>query len=413
MSYDPDTIFKALRLVPDFDGNPNVLTRFISICDQLAAKYLSTAAGSEFSNCCVLNGILNKITGTAACTINSNGIPDSWLGIRAALINNFSDQRDETTLYNDLSLSTQGNKSPQEFYDHCQTLFSTLMTYVTLHEAIPTTIEAKRDLYKKVTMQAFVRGLREPLGSRIRCMRPSTIEKALEYVQEELNIIYLQQRNEPHKVQSTPKIPSLPPNAFIPPRPQHLQVPASKWPTPIGNHYRPPPQPFRLNEAIHNHRGPTHTQRVFGAPPPNYNPRSNVFRLPPRNNQSQDPQPMSGIQRYTPKLLPHTSMSGHDWSKSGNPPPTNYFKTREMNINQCAAYDDSYYNDSYDYIVQEPDYNYNGYDYPYYNTTDFTPDSPYNYHHGSHSMIGDSVTPLETSINDRDFHEDQISEKPK
>nr|XP_034839919.1 uncharacterized protein LOC117996018 [Maniola hyperantus]XP_034839920.1 uncharacterized protein LOC117996019 [Maniola hyperantus] len=104
MAQDPDKVYKAMRVIPEFDGNPNVLTRFIKICDQLAAQYLSTAPGSEFTNVFLLNGILNKITGTAACTINSNGIPDSWLGIRTALINNFSDQRDETALYHDLSL---------------------------------------------------------------------------------------------------------------------------------------------------------------------------------------------------------------------------------------------------------------------------------------------------------------------
>lgn len=57
MSHDPDTIFKALRLVPDFDGNlPNVLTKFINVCNQLAIKYLSNAPGSEFSNLCLING---------------------------------------------------------------------------------------------------------------------------------------------------------------------------------------------------------------------------------------------------------------------------------------------------------------------------------------------------------------------
>lgn len=79
-------------------------------------------------------------------------------------------------------------------YDQCQTLFSTKIAYVTLHETVPTTIEAKRELYQKVTMQPYVRGLKEPLGSRIRCMRPPTTEKALQFVQRELNIIYIQQR---------------------------------------------------------------------------------------------------------------------------------------------------------------------------------------------------------------------------
>lgn len=67
---------------------------------------------------------------------------------------------------------------------------------------------------------------------------------------------------------------------------------------------------------------------MLSAPPPNYNPRSNVFRFPPRNNSPQNtmPRPMSGIQSFNPRPLPHTLMTGHDWRKSGNPPPTNLFK---------------------------------------------------------------------------------------
>lgn len=343
MPYDPDVIFKALRVVPDFDGNPNILTRFISICDRIVQQYASPEPGSELANLCLLNGILNKITGPAASTINSNGIPETWAGIRSSLINNFSDQRDETALYNDLSLAVQGNKSPQEFYDHCQTLFSIIMTYVTLHESIPTTVEAKRALYKKVTVQAFVRGLKEPLGSRIRCMRPETIEKALEYVQEELNVIYLQQRNELPKAQSAPK---MPPQMQPPPTMQFNSLsiprhPVPNWATPMGQRgYQPPPQPFKFNVPNQQpqNRFPTRTQQMFRAPPPNYHPQSNVFRLPPRNPP---PKPMSGVQHFVPKPLP--MLSGHDWRKSGNPPPSNYFKTREVNVNEFACPDNSYY----------------------------------------------------------------------
>jgi hypothetical protein len=148
---DLDTIFKALRLVPEFEGNPNVLTRFIKLCDQIVIDF---ASPDELNNLALINGILNKITGPAARLINSNGIPTDWIGIRNALINNFADQRDEAALYNDLALLTQGPGSPQEFYEKCQSLFATVMTYVTLHESVVTTIEAKRDLYKKLTLQA-------------------------------------------------------------------------------------------------------------------------------------------------------------------------------------------------------------------------------------------------------------------
>lgn len=426
----PDTIFKALRLIPDFDGNPNVLTRFIRICDQLVAQYLSTAPGSEFANSCVLNGILNKITGVAANTINANGIPDNWLGICAALINNFSDQRDETALYNDLSLASQGNKTPQEFYEHCQTLFSTIMTYVTLHDVLPTTIEAKRELYKKVTVQAYVRGLKEPLGSRIRCMRPETIEKALEFVQEELNVMDLQQRNEPSKSNSNHSTPKVPPvnlqpavPQFVPPRLHNVQTPAPNWPVPFGQ--RPmghPPQPFKFPDQNQNRpRMPTNTQRMFAAPPPNYNPRSNVFRLPPRNNNptnGQTPQPMSGVQRFNPRPLPPTNaLVGHDWNRFNNQPPNNYFKPREMNVNECTAHDGSYYSDFSNYYEPELssyDFYYNNYEY----SSTYDPALPYDLNSYSYNSTDDYQTYNEPHVQtvtkeEEDFREVLKSSKPK
>lgn len=173
-----DIVHKALRHVPEFDGNPNVLVRFLSLCDQLVQAYVNPAAGNELTNLYLLNGILNKITGAAGRTLATNGVPTTWQGIRDTLINNFSDHRDETALYTDLSLLNQGTDTPHVFYEKCQNLLSTIMAYVQLHEQVATTIDAKRTLYKNLALQTYVRGLNEPLGSRIRCMRPPTLEKA-------------------------------------------------------------------------------------------------------------------------------------------------------------------------------------------------------------------------------------------
>lgn len=263
-------------MVPAFDGNPQVLTRFIRICDSIVAKYVRVGVENELQNLSVLNGILNKTTGSAARTINSNGIPDNWLGIRNILINNFTDQRDETVLFNDLALQAQDNHTPQEFYDRCMTLFSTIMTYISLHESLETTIIAKRDLYKKLTLQAFVRGLKEPLGSRIRFMRPETIEKALEYVQEELNVMYMQHRDRKdsppiNKINFNPQT-TLPVQNRYYQSPKPFAFPNNHMPYPAPNMrpmssmpvaYRPPH--LRQQQPI---RTPTHTQQMFGARPP-------------------------------------------------------------------------------------------------------------------------------------------------
>lgn len=424
-----DQIFKALRLVPEFDGNSNILTRFINLCDQLVNQYMQTEAGYELSNLSLINGILNKITGPAARTINSNGIPETWEAIRRTLINNFADHRDETSLYNDLSLLTQGSRTPHEFYEQCQNLFSTIMTYISLHETIASTIEAKRALYKKLTLQSYLRGLRDPLGARIRCMRPDTIEKALEYVHDEMNTLYLQQRNEhlpDRKLQSTssfnnPKFSySSPPAIALPPPRVISQMPIKPF---NGPAMPGPSRPFVIQPQrpmptwkpqAPLHGGPSRTQQMFAAPPPNYRPQSNVFRLPQRNagfqssiNSNAAPQPMSGVSHYVAKSFP--SRTPHDWTKFGNPPPSNYFKTREINFNE-------FYDPQYQY---DPYYDYDGIDYQqdYYEYPDFAYGASYNppsYHPEYIPNVSVEEPQEEAHLADsEDFQKPSKSEKPK
>ncbi|CAK1540651.1 unnamed protein product [Leptosia nina] len=412
---DVDTIFKALRLVPDFDGNPHVLPRFIHLCDQIVAEYITANPGNELAKLCLINGILNKITGPAARIINSNGISENWDCIKNALINNFSDQRDETALYNDLMLATQGNSSPQEFYDKCVNLFSTIMTYVTLHESVDTTVEAKRVLYKKLTMQAFVRGLKEPLGSRIRCMRPDSAEKALEFVQEELNVMYLQNRNDSvseKKIQSVqlPKPIQLAPNNFPAFKPFN---PVARPPSmPI---WQPPQQQWKPNfqqpAPFRSMNMPSRTQQMFRAPPPNYNPHQNNFFSVPRNvPQNQGPKPMSGVSHYVTRERPLTTqLTGHDWRKHGNIPASNYFKTKEMNMNECDSYENYYYPEYY---------NCDAYDYYYAGNDFYYPESycveqscePLN---ECPSGYSDEPQPSTSSVEEQDFQKRMKSDKSK
>lgn len=196
-------------------------------------------------------------------------------------------------------------------------------------------------------------------------MRPETIEKALEFVQEEINTLYIQQRNErlPDK-----KLPSQIPN-YLPklgvPAPQPVNMRLSKpfnfnmpGPSQQGSTMMPPrplvPWRHNINQA-QPFQGPSRTQQMFVARPPNHNPQNNSLRFqPPKGSTSNDtPKPMSGVSHFASKPMP---FRGHDWSKQGNPPPSNYFKTREMNFNEC--YDYSYQYEPYDnYEAYQYDYN--------------------------------------------------------
>jgi hypothetical protein len=74
---------------------------------------------------------------------------------------------------------------------------------------------------------------------------------------------------------------------------------------------------------------------------------------------------MSGVSHFVPRPLPP---SGHDWRKFGNPPPNNYFKSREVNFNDFDyGYDTNY------------DYDYGQYDcYPEYVEYEQYPDNHIN-----------------------------------
>lgn len=197
-----------------------------------------------------------------------------------------------------------------------------------------------------------MRGLRDPLGSRIRCMQHETIEKALEFVHEETNTLYLQRRNE-----QLPEMRMQPQSStskfnygFMPPMPPPvtMQSPhAMAMPGPSRQMTVQPAKPIWKLDAP-QYRMPSRTQQMFSAPPQNYRPQSNIFKLPLRN-VSTGHQPMSGTPlHYVSKLFP--PRQPHDWRRFGNPPPTNYFKTREINFNE------SYDKPSYDNPQNEYDY---------------------------------------------------------
>lgn len=325
--------------------------------------------------------------------------------------------RSETTLVAELSSARQGRRSPQDFYEHCLSLFNILMNCVKLNETVQVKIDLKQELYKASTMKAFIAGLNQPLGSTIRSMRSSTIEEAFQFIQEELNILYLQRRNEHGQVDNYPgnryaQIPvprsNFQPVQFMSPQFNNREMPVQ------GFRFAQPRQPYKFNDrppVQSSYRMPSRTQQMFGAQPPNYNPKSNVFRMPSRNPQKFSSSPMSGVRQFTPRALPPT---GHDWTKHGNPPPSNYFRAQEVNLNE-SGYDGLYTGYCDENYYFEPDYTYDqGYEEPIYYFSDSNYSVDYNDCSGSDALTTDDVcaeTQPSTSCNEN-FRNSSISKKP-
>ncbi|XP_044744110.1 uncharacterized protein LOC123306270 [Coccinella septempunctata] len=192
MATVPNFDSKDLSIIPDFDGNPNKLHRFIAASEALLGHYFDVNNTNNFQNLLLLNGILNKLHGRAEEIVVIYGATNNWIEIKNALIQNFSDQRDENSLNQGLVNSRQNfNESPQEFYERILHLLNTICNYIDLRCRAGDQ-ESKRVFFKNQALKTFLAGLRDPLGPIIRAMRPDSLAQALQFILEEDNIKHLQ-----------------------------------------------------------------------------------------------------------------------------------------------------------------------------------------------------------------------------
>lgn len=120
--------------------------------------------------------------------------------------------------------------------------------------------------------QVCVRGLKEPIGSRIRCLHPETIEKALEFVH--YIIICTNETISGQSIECNPRLHLIPrfmrlnPLIYLP-RPFTFLSPFKNMPGPSHRSQRQLIEPMPNRSQIPLNCGPTRTQQMFSASPSN------------------------------------------------------------------------------------------------------------------------------------------------
>lgn len=189
-------IFNSLRIpdaikdLPKYDGNPRLLHEFITNVEEIL--FHIRGADSTPQGLILLRAIRNKIDGQANEVLNTYGTPLNWDDIKTNLISHYSDKRTETSLIRDLHNLRQYDKPVEKFYSQVIEIQSTLTNNVSINESDSNVIKAKRDLFTEMCLNSFLSGLREPMGSTVRAMRPESLAIALDYCIREQNINYLQ-----------------------------------------------------------------------------------------------------------------------------------------------------------------------------------------------------------------------------
>lgn len=178
--------------IPDYDGNPKQLTRFINVCENFIKNFQNSNNLRDPINVCILDTILGKLKNRAADLIYSRSELSTWQSIKDTLQLTFSDQRSIDCLIQELfSLKPWKNETPIQFgmrvQDARSLLHSRLNTEInSVHER---TIKIQH--YDEFALKTFINGLPYHMQLIVRLRDPNTLEKAIALVMEEENFLYL------------------------------------------------------------------------------------------------------------------------------------------------------------------------------------------------------------------------------
>lgn len=275
-----------LSCVPQFDGNPCELNRYLATCKSLIDNFYNNTDNNCFQNIFLINSLIGKLSGNARLVVNVQNV-STWDALKNTLTRHFADRRDESCLNRDLVLTKQyGNETPQAYYDRVLELLNLLCSYVDAHDNAATA-QIKRNLYTELALKTFLAGLREPLGNTIRCMSPIDLADAIQLVIRESNTKYFQnQHNNNNNTNQTKQKSQQQPVRFNGPTrnfgynnytPNQFRQPFPSQPINIRPNANIRPQKFFTNAQVFGKQNQT-----------------NVFKQDP-NKILPKPTPMSGV----------------------------------------------------------------------------------------------------------------------
>ena len=179
-----------LKMIPEFDGEPASVGNFLKSCDLIMNSFYDAENPNLYLNHFLLNFVQSKLTGNARLIISTK-IINTWLDLRTAIVQNFTDQRDETSLLSELlSFKQKPQEDALTFSNRCRYIEQLLISNLICNEDNAELRNLKAQIYTQQTLKAFLGGLRNPLGLAVRSRSPNTIEDALRFIIDEENYQY-------------------------------------------------------------------------------------------------------------------------------------------------------------------------------------------------------------------------------
>lgn len=174
------------KLIPQFNGEPLLLSKYIKQCDKIFVRFYDRANPDNFQNDVVLGAFTSKLGPGIADKIYLNSI-DTYLDLRRALLQTYSDKRDTYTLTIELSRLKQNQQEDCfGFYDRVSLVLNSQVAYLQMHagERAPYLVEYMKNL----ALRVFLHGIVEPWSSLLRTKAPNSLGAALSMLTNDFNM---------------------------------------------------------------------------------------------------------------------------------------------------------------------------------------------------------------------------------
>lgn len=353
MTTRPKIEVKPLELVPEFDGSPCRLFRFISMATEVLNTYWDPTPDNANcpQNMYVFNSIISKLTGRAEEVISISGA-QTWGDIKNTLITNFGDQRDENSLLSDLiSLRQKPNEDCVQFYYRIIATLNTLHNYISLHECDINIRKSKLDTYNNQALRTLLVGLRDPQQSMIRSLQPDNLPEALKYMIEDNNIRYMSRQSNYQKPK--PNSNNFQKSNFQQNSNHYVKQPfvphnmGAQYNVPTNSQFPQGPIQIQQKQNFTPRKFPTN-QQVFGK-------QTNVWK-PNKNSNSQQykPTPMSTTSHQVTQNQRNFKPNYYQ----SNPGPSNNFSGELFNLDPDEHFTE---NSNQNNVTDENNYEYSNY----------------------------------------------------
>lgn len=171
----------AIKLLPTYDGDKELLTKFITSVERVM-KLVTNVEKTEYGEL-LLGVIRDKIVGQADRTLIRERVKLNWVNIKQSLFDNFGESRSEEHLLDDLREISYKGLSIKLL---CQEIsgIRAILDILEREEVDDEIRKIKENSYEKTCVQKFIAGLKNPLKWTVKAQNPKTLRQANEAAKE-------------------------------------------------------------------------------------------------------------------------------------------------------------------------------------------------------------------------------------